>query len=257
MRILTVSEFLPCRYNNNWRGVGAHRVCTTFYIQDVVERGGCFTYWKGGHQKVHEWWRRHPEEVDGRFTASEMYKSGDHPYQGAGIEGTQHAVKAGTVCVWHGWCPHQASPNASDQPRLALISRWNDNRFVGDNVRMKYGEPEEDGQTTWDMVTDEMRTDPRYTASALPGFICPLTAAQGAGAHIRSRFDRRLSMSYYIMYLNPCDLSDTAACLAVRCVNLMHAVTSSQRTCGLTGDRTCAEQQRILRQGSNHSFIIY
>jgi hypothetical protein len=166
MRILTVSEFLPCRYNNNWRGVGAHRVCTTFYIQDVVERGGCFTYWKGGHQKVHEWWRRHPEEVDGRFTATEMYKSGDHPYQGAGIEGTQHAVKAGTVCVWHGWCPHQASPNASDQPRLALISRWNDNRFVGDNVRMKYGEPEEDGQTTWDMVTDEMRTDPRYTASA-------------------------------------------------------------------------------------------
>ena len=53
--------------------------------------------------------------------------------QGAGIEGTQHAVKAGTVCVWHGWCPHTASQNASDQPRLALISRWNDNRFVGDS----------------------------------------------------------------------------------------------------------------------------
>ncbi len=148
-------------YNNSWRGVGAHRVCTTFYIQDVVEKGGCFTYWRGGHKKVHEWYSAHPEEVDGRFTATSKYKDGEHPYQGAGIEGTQHAVKAGTVCVWHGWCPHTASQNASDQPRLALISRWNDNRFVGDSVRMKYGAPEEPGQVTWDMVTEEMRKHPR------------------------------------------------------------------------------------------------
>ena len=110
-------------YNANWRGVGQHRVCTTFYLNDVEEKGGCFTYWKGGHKKLHEWYREHPEEVDGRFTETERYRIGEHAYQGAGIVGTQHAVKAGTVCVWHGWCPHQASANANDTPRLALISR--------------------------------------------------------------------------------------------------------------------------------------
>ena len=101
---------------------------------------GVSRYWRGGHRKVHEWWRAHPEEVDGRFTAtdryeqhtrararthslreSDRYKKGEHPYTGAGIEGTQHAVKAGTVCVWHGWCPHNASQNASKTPRLAII----------------------------------------------------------------------------------------------------------------------------------------
>ena len=38
-------------------------------------------------------------------------------------------------------------------PDLCLCSwaGWNDNRFVGDNVRMKYGDAEDD-ETTWDMV---------------------------------------------------------------------------------------------------------
>jgi ectoine hydroxylase-related dioxygenase (phytanoyl-CoA dioxygenase family) len=27
--------------------------------------------------------------------------------------GVQHAAKAGTVCLWHGWTPHQASVNAN------------------------------------------------------------------------------------------------------------------------------------------------
>jgi len=38
--------------------------------------------------------------------------------------GVQHAAKAGTVCLWHGWTPHQASANANDVPRLCIISRW-------------------------------------------------------------------------------------------------------------------------------------
>ena len=69
-----------------WRGVGAHRVCTTFYLHDFEERGGCFTYWPKGHQRIHEYLRAHPEQVDGRFTArgDEQYASGRHAYQGSG-----------------------------------------------------------------------------------------------------------------------------------------------------------------------------
>ena len=32
-------------YNNIWSGTGANRVSATFYLNDVDERGGCFTYW--------------------------------------------------------------------------------------------------------------------------------------------------------------------------------------------------------------------
>jgi hypothetical protein len=41
-------------YNGKWSGVGQHRVCTTLYLNDVhEERQGCFTYWRGGHARVH------------------------------------------------------------------------------------------------------------------------------------------------------------------------------------------------------------
>ena len=38
--------------------------------------------------------------------------------------------------------------------QATMISRWNDNCFVGDNVRMKYGEAGEEGQVTWDNYGD-------------------------------------------------------------------------------------------------------
>lgn len=149
-------------YNGRWAGVGAHRLGTTFYLDDCEERGGGFTYWRGGHARVHERFRAHPEEVDGRLVETAEYKEGKHPYLGGGEEGTVHAVKAGTVCVWHGWCPHNASQNATDTPRLAIISRWNDSRFVGPPVQMKYGETDDEFQLGWDDIDDEMRQEPRY-----------------------------------------------------------------------------------------------
>jgi hypothetical protein len=33
-------------YNGIWSGTGANRVSATFYLNDVAEQGGCFTYWK-------------------------------------------------------------------------------------------------------------------------------------------------------------------------------------------------------------------
>ena len=81
-----------------------------------------------------------PEQVDGRLIESPEYSAGHHAYQGGGpdYEGTLYRAAAGTVCVWHGWCPHNASMNATAIPRLAVISRWNDSQFVSEPIQMTY-----------------------------------------------------------------------------------------------------------------------
>eukprot|EP01043_Picozoa_sp_COSAG02_P022510 COSAG02_NODE_1173_length_14105_cov_15.197701_10_plen_250_part_00 len=115
-------------YNGIWSGTGANRVSATFYLNDVEEQGGCFTYWPGGANRFHQFLQNQPEQVDGRFTRTAEYNGDSHPYKGGdGREayvGVQHAAKAGTVCLWHGWTPHQASANSNDVPRLCIISRW-------------------------------------------------------------------------------------------------------------------------------------
>ena len=56
-------------------------------------------------------------QIDGRFTKTPEYEHDSHAYKGGDgqkpFPGTQHAAKAGTVCLWHGWTPHQASANAN------------------------------------------------------------------------------------------------------------------------------------------------
>eukprot|EP01051_Picozoa_sp_SAG22_P006942 SAG22_NODE_472_length_10094_cov_6.762581_3_plen_279_part_00 len=148
-------------YNGIWSGTGANRVSCTFYLNDVAEKGGCFTYWRGGHKRFHAFARQHPEQIDGRFTKTPEYEqSGNgHAYKGGGGTGTQHAAKAGTVCLWHGWCPHQASSNANETPRLAIISRWADKRFTGPAVKFGFGADVEAG---WDSVDEDMRKHPRW-----------------------------------------------------------------------------------------------
>ena len=146
-------------YNAIWSGTGANRVSATFYLNDVAEQGGCFTYWPGGARRFHQFLREHPEEVDGRFTQTAAYKNGNsHPYKGGDghtpYVGVQHAAKAGTVCLWHGWTPHQASANSNDVPRLCIISRWNDKRFTIPSIKFGFGSDVEGG---WDSVTDESR----------------------------------------------------------------------------------------------------
>jgi hypothetical protein len=38
-------------------------------LNDVVEREGCFTYWRGSHHSTHQFFSRYPEQIDGSFTA--------------------------------------------------------------------------------------------------------------------------------------------------------------------------------------------
>jgi ectoine hydroxylase-related dioxygenase (phytanoyl-CoA dioxygenase family) len=95
---------------------------------------------KGEPESFAQAFLKRPEQVDGRLIESPEYSAGHHAYQGGGpdYEGTLYRAAAGTVCVWHGWCPHNASMNATAMPRLAVISRWNDSRFVSEPVQMTY-----------------------------------------------------------------------------------------------------------------------
>lgn len=151
-------------YNSIWSGTGANRVSATFYLSDVAEQGGCFTYWPGGATRFHQFLRQHPEQVDGRFTQTVQFKRGNsHPYMGGDGQkphtGVQHAANAGTVCLWHGWTPHQASLNSNDTPRLCIISRWNDSRFTVPAIKFGFGSDVEGG---WDSVKDKDREHPAW-----------------------------------------------------------------------------------------------
>jgi ectoine hydroxylase-related dioxygenase (phytanoyl-CoA dioxygenase family) len=106
--------------------------------RDSAQAGVTFVR-QGGHRRLHAFFRAHPEQLDGRFTKTPEYERGGHAYTGGGFAGTQHAARAGTVCLWHGWCPHQASANASAQPRLAIISRWADRRFTCPSINFGFG----------------------------------------------------------------------------------------------------------------------
>ena len=124
-------------HGDHMDGSGHHRVAITLYLNDVEEDGGCFMYWKGGHRRIHQFWREQPQYVGemqpGRedFHATAAFQErGWTAIQdlGGSIEplGTQFAGKAGDALLWHGWNPHSASVNLRDEPRLALVARWND-----------------------------------------------------------------------------------------------------------------------------------
>ena len=96
-------------------------------------------YWKGGHRKMHSYFRRNPRDIDGRFMERPEFREEGWSFmynpEGDDAAGTQHVAKAGDCLLWHGLMPHSGSLNsASDSPRLALIGRWNDPRFGGPPV---------------------------------------------------------------------------------------------------------------------------
>ena len=119
-------------------GSGHHRVAITLYLTDVQEDGGCFMYWKGGHRRIHRFWLDHPQHVGEMQPGREAFQD-TPPFQDRGWTaiqdlggtvvpiGTQFAGRAGDALLWHGWTPHSASSCLRhDEPRLALVARWND-----------------------------------------------------------------------------------------------------------------------------------
>ena len=82
---------------NGWTGGLNHGFVVTAYLQDIDERGGCFTYWPGSHYSVHEYFRKYPSQVDGSFghsagseTWKQFWANDPHASRGGVAEKSKH-----------------------------------------------------------------------------------------------------------------------------------------------------------------------
>ena len=99
-------------FGDHMDGSGHHRVAITLYLDDCEEDGGCFMYWKGGHRRIHQFWREQPQFVGDMVPGREVFQ-GTPAFQergwtaiqdlGGTMEplGTQFAAKAGDALLWH------------------------------------------------------------------------------------------------------------------------------------------------------------
>ena len=135
-------------------GSGHHRLACTLLLTDCEHDGGCFMYWKGGHRRIHDFWRDNPQFLGPPRPGREEFH--DTPaFQQRGwtaihdandtchVPGTQFVGKAGDCVLWHGWCPHSQSVNLKPVPRLALVARWNDRvPLLDDNGQKTFHVPD-------------------------------------------------------------------------------------------------------------------
>ena len=113
----------------------------TTYLEEVEARGGGFYYWPDSHLPVQEYFREHPEQIDGSFTKrddwdekgwalfSDLCPSAPQEFVGA----------AGDVILWHCFTCHGGSANVNARPRLGVFSRWH----RADREQMKWDVPED------------------------------------------------------------------------------------------------------------------
>ena len=100
----------------------------TIYVEDIDEKGGCFTYWPGSHNVAYEYFKTHSLlSVQGGIS-SDVFPVGTFP------QGQQFSGKAGDAIFWHGQMFHAGSKNINRNIRMALIGRFarkdaNDIRF--------------------------------------------------------------------------------------------------------------------------------
>jgi hypothetical protein len=95
---------------NGWTGGLNHGFVITAYLQDIDERGGCFTYWPRSHYSVHEYFRANPTHIDGSFEHSGLdtwrrfWTTEPHASRGGVAEkskhtGVQFSGKRGDVVI--------------------------------------------------------------------------------------------------------------------------------------------------------------
>lgn len=101
---------------------------TTFYLNDVRERGGAFMYWPGSHHVAWLHHRRHPEDYLARGPRSQ-----DQTFEiltkTMPREPVEFTAEAGDLLIWHSFILHSASINTLPETRLAVIGRWGVPRF--------------------------------------------------------------------------------------------------------------------------------
>lgn len=94
--------------------VGLFHVGVTIYVEQIEERGGCFTVWPGTHRQAAEYFRDHSLLSVQGGNSRDVF---DLP------EPLQIAGPPGTVCFWHGQLIHSGTKNCRRNIRMALIAR--------------------------------------------------------------------------------------------------------------------------------------
>ena len=141
-------------------------LCATLYLNDVIENGGCFTFYAGKHLSVHRFFRKNPLMIDGSFQTTKAYEDRGWVclYDDRATENpraTQHVARAGDVLLWHGFLPHSGSKNAQNEPRLAIFARWADPDRKGPTVKMSL-DGDEQYPLGWRQVDAQMRQHERF-----------------------------------------------------------------------------------------------
>lgn len=101
-------------------------MAATVYAYDCEPMGGGFTYWPDSHLSTHEYLRKNPDQLDGRFRDEPGFS------WGGPNEFTRHAPQpnqtfdgnAGDVLLWHAYMVHTGSTNVRTTPRFAFIARY-------------------------------------------------------------------------------------------------------------------------------------
>ena len=99
----------------------------TTYLYEVGARGGGFTYWPNSHLTAHQYFRKHPSHVDGRFRNVEGWHWGAFN-QGACDGPQEFTGQPGSVVLWHSYLTHGGSMNTRHSPRFGLFARWGHQR---------------------------------------------------------------------------------------------------------------------------------
>ena len=109
---------------NGWSG--GFMLGATSYLDDVDEHGGGFYYWPDSHLPVHEYFRIHPDQIDGSFREREDWeKRGWRLFSDMCPSSPREFVAAaGDVILWHCFLCHTGSSNVNAHPRLGVFSRW-------------------------------------------------------------------------------------------------------------------------------------
>lgn len=93
-------------------------VATIAYLNDVARHGAGTVVWPGSHKKIEALAKSDLERFEYMWVLNEALDELDlgEPLELLG--------KQGDVLFYHYLCAHSGSTNASDRPRLALVSKW-------------------------------------------------------------------------------------------------------------------------------------
>jgi len=98
--------------------VGRFQVGASFYLNNVVHKGGGFTIWPGTHLQAAEYFKTH---------SLLSFKGGDANKTFTMPEPVEIIGGPGTVCFWHGQMMHTGAKNSAEEIRMALITRFSRN----------------------------------------------------------------------------------------------------------------------------------